>query len=346
MRGVSRAKRQTECGALSDWLPPGLFAYGSELAAEIDSRLGRTLVGDAAMWIDVPRRLGTADTPDEPVPWGDGALCVDLGPDDDETWERFAEVHRDEPEPEAVAMAAQEWRLPVTPYRRLPTEIVRQIGAPYGDRPNGTISIDGAVVVDLTSMWAGPLCTELLGRAGAEVHKIESAIRPDGLMGSPMHAELNAHKTELDLDLRLAEDRRSLDQMLATADLLVTSLSARALANHDLLATQLDARHPGLRSMSITAFEPDSAECDWIAYGTGVHAASGLGWLGDEPQAPAYSYPDPLAGLRATAVALDQLAGAALQHQGVSLAGAVAPLAARAACTLATRTRTDGDSRD
>ena len=330
---------------MSDWLPPGLFTYGSELAAAIDSRLGRTLVGDGEAWIDLPRRLGTADVPSAPVPWGNGALCVDLGPDDVETWERFAEVHRDEPDPEAVAVAAQEWRLPVTPYRRIPAASGRSVASAFGDEPTVATIIDGANVVDLTSMWAGPLCTELLGRAGAEIRKVTSTARPDGLAGSNMYAELNDHKTVVDVDLRLTADRRSLDQMLASADLLVTSLSPRALANLDLLPSQLCARHPGLRTMAITAFESSSTERGWIAYGTGVHAVSGLGWLGDEPRAPAYAYPDPLAGLRAAAVALDQLAGAAPQHQGISLAGAVAPLAARAACTLATRTRTDADSR-
>ena len=328
---------------MNDWLPPGLFAYGSELAAAIDSRLGRALVGDGDAWIDLPRRLGTADVPSIPVPWGDGALCVDLGPDDIGTWERFAQVHRNEPDPETVAVAAQEWRLPVTPYRRLPAVSGHQVASAFREEPTSATSIDGATVVDLTSMWAGPLCTELLGRAGAEVHKVTSAARPDGLAGSPMYAELNAHKAVAELDLRLASDRRSLDQMLASADLLVTSLSPRALANLDLLPSQLCARQPGLRTLAITAFESSSAERGWIAYGTGVHAASGLGWLGDEPRAPAYSYPDPLAGLRAAAIALDQLAGTMSQHQGVSLAGAVAPLAARAACTVTAGARTDGN---
>ena len=38
----------------------------------------------------------------------------------------------------------------------------------------------GAVVADLSSMWAGPLCARLLGLAGAEVIKVESPTRPDG----------------------------------------------------------------------------------------------------------------------------------------------------------------------
>ncbi|WP_419946997.1 CoA transferase [Candidatus Poriferisodalis sp.] len=317
---------------MSDWLPPGLFDYGAELATEADRRLGAGVAGDAACWIDMPRRLGTADEPSEPVRWGDGALCVDLGPDDSETWERFAEVHRDQADPDVVAAAAQEWRLPVTPFRRVSEAAVETAAPAPSCEPMGPASLDGKQIVDLTSMWAGPLCTELLGRAGAEVRKASSAARPDGLAGTAMYAELNAHKTAVELDPRFGADRDALERLLATADLLVTSLSPRALANLELLPEQLCVRHPRLHTLAITAFEPDSPECCWIAYGTGVHAASGLGWLGDEPQAPAYSYPDPLAGLLAARVAAEQIVGAAAQHMRVSLAGAVAPLAEWASC--------------
>jgi hypothetical protein len=339
---------------VSDGLPPGLIDYGAELADGLDRRLGTGVVGDAEYWIEMPRRLGTADAPSEPVPWGAGALCVDLGPDDNETWERFTEVHCSESDPEAVAVAAQEWRLPVTPYRRRSAASAfrgamsatgtafgsgdtspttpRVDGVSSGTSPTAP-SIDGVSVVDLTSMWAGPLCTELLGRAGARVHKVSSAARPDGLVGTPMYDELNGHKTAVELDPRHPAGRRSLDELLATADLLVTSLSPRAVANLELLPAQLCARHPRLRTLAITAFEPDSPERDWIAYGTGVHAVSGLGWAGNEPQAPAYSYPDPLAGLLAAGLALDQFGGIAPQHTRVSLAGAIAPLARWATCS-------------
>ena len=364
MQGVSHAKHQTQRGALavSDWLPPGLFNVGTELAAAVDRRLGSGVVGDAERWIEMPRRVGTADAAIQPVPWGTGALCVDLGPDDAGTWERFAEVHKDEPDPEAVAVAAQEWRLPVTPYRRTPAASAQQgaisaagtVPSTSGIDPftsgaaRAASAIDGANVVDLTSMWAGPLCSELLGRAGAHVRKVSSAARPDGLAGTAMYAELNAHKTAVELDPRHPAGHQSLDELLATADLLVTSLSPRALANLALLPAQLCARHPRLRTLAITAFEPDSPERDWIAYGTGVHAASGMGWLSDEPRAPAYSYPDPLAGMLAARVAADQIAGIAPHHTRVSLAGAVAPLAGRAFCSSAANTATraaasDGD---
>lgn len=318
------------------WLPPGLFDYGAVLAAEVDVRLGCELTGDGREWLDLPRHLGIADSTSEPVPWGEGALCVDLGPEDGETWERFAGVHRDEPDPEFVAAAAQEWRLAVTPYRRLSAATVEPSTPAPIREPMSPTSLDGKGlagkrIVDLTSMWAGPLCTELLGRAGARVDKVTSEARPDGLLGTAMYKELNAHKAVIDIDTRFTAGRHDLERLLASADLLVSSLSPRALTNLGLLPQQLSARHPRLRTLAITAFEPDAPERNWVAYGTGVHAVVGLGWLGDKPQVPAYSYPDPLAGLKAASVAAGQLAGSAPQHERVSLAGAVAPLAAQAA---------------
>ncbi|HCB37994.1 MAG TPA: hypothetical protein DEP66_07360 [Acidimicrobiaceae bacterium] len=187
-------------------------------------------------------------------------------------------------------------------------------------------------------MWAGPLCTHLLTRAGAVVTKIESAARPDGLRGSPMHRRLNDAKTVLDLDLRRPPDRREFDRLLAASDLLVTSLSLRALENFGLLPHQLAAAAPEAMTLAVTAFDAGSPEAGWIAYGTGVHAASGLGRLDDSARAqpPAWSYPDPLAGLRACAVAVEQLAArgagaaGAHRHRRVSLAGAVRPLVEQA----------------
>lgn len=51
----------------------------------------------------------------------------------------------------------------------------RRVGPPAPPRgPRGLL------VADLSSMWAGPLCGQLLARAGATVVKVESPRRPDG----------------------------------------------------------------------------------------------------------------------------------------------------------------------
>ncbi len=326
-------------------LPPGLWEYAEALGARVEARLG-AVVGDVADWVDAPARLGGLGVRAEPVPWGEGALCVDLGPDDEDTWQRLCgslasgAEHGDvagptDAEPvdaEAAAAEAQQWRLAVTPYRQLSAPVAgRAPSEPAAllddtSRPLGAPrrSLADVTVVDLSSMWAGPLCTQLLARAGARVIKVESNVRVDGLRGSPAHfRQLNEDKEVVELDLRQLDERRALDDCLAAADLLVTSMSRRALANLGLLPSQL--RRP-MRTLAITAYEPNAPEADWIAYGSGVHATSGLGWLGAQPEPCEFSYPDPLAGLVAAATAADQLTSARPTACGVSLADAVAPL--------------------
>lgn len=277
--------------------------------------------------------------PTAPAPWGDGALCVDLGPQDDDSWSNFvAHAGADDGllDFELAAAAAQEWRLAVTPYRE-PEDVacVRQrdlrLGADFEQ-----VSLKGVRVLDLTSMWAGPLCTALLAAAGATVIKVEPIRRPDGLrfgdgdsgLGqAPMFRALNNRKVLAPWDLERIEDRRTFRLEVARCDLVVNSFSPRVLPNLEITHEELAATNPSIRSLSITAFAAGTPEADWVAYGPGVHAATGLGWDGERHHAPSLSYPDPLAGLLAASVAVDQLAGRAPANERVSLAEAVAPLA-------------------
>jgi CoA-transferase family III len=53
--------------------------------------------------------------------------------------------------------------------------VVRPSGSSAGSR-----GFKGLLVADFSSLWAGPLCAQLLNRAGATVVKVESRNRPDG----------------------------------------------------------------------------------------------------------------------------------------------------------------------
>ena len=307
------------------WLPENLNDRGSELAAIITKRMNNDVIDAVEKWVEMPERLIDKPTrPDPATSWGDGFLCVDLGPEDGATWGRFKDVVEGDEDPESVARRAQVWRLPVTPYRKNPVLLApNEVGDSTDFVEPRTLKI-----IDLTSMWAGPLCTELLARAGASVIKIEPSSRPDGLRygdgddgsgNAPMFVELNRSKEFADIDLRYCSEGGEFHQLVRSADLVVTSLSPRANENLGITFEKLTSINPDIAVLSITAFASHSPESDWVAYGTGVHAASGLGWHRGEPLTPAFSYLDPIAGLEACAVALSQAMRDAPQFCRISL---------------------------
>lgn len=274
--------------------------------------------------------------PSAPLPVGDGAVHADLTDDDHEIFARLRITLGEQSgmvDAETLASAAQSWRLAVTPYRQ-PTELHRPESATvecshrrFGSRHRrwGTI-----LVIDLSSLWAGPLATSLLAELGANVIKIDADVRPDGLRQHPgLYRHLNGSKDVIDLDLRTGNDRRHFESLLADADLVVDSFSPRVMPNFGYGPDQLQARFPRLASLSIVAFPADRPERDWVSYGPGVHAISGLGATPDHRafRAAPIAYPDALAGFRAFAVATEMLNHTAGRDRAtVSLAEAIAPL--------------------
>jgi hypothetical protein len=344
---MRNARSQFRDGVATDGaLPPGTI----ELVSRLLKRLGSDL--DPTEVVMLPHLLGSAEwaTPPPPLPVGDGAVHRDLGPDDEETWLRFLDtLDAAARDPEALAVHAQEWRLPVTPYRRraegplgpLPAAKLGTLG-PQGDRivPNfveGSVAgvdlpladADGIHVVDLTSTWAGPLATRVLADAGAHIVRIEPDCRRDNLRdGSPaMFDWLGSGKRTEALDLRDPAGRAELEHLIAGADVVIDSFSPRVMPNFGLTPEHLDSLRPGIVSVGLPAFPSDVAERDWVAYGTGIHAISGLGDDGAGGfWSPIVPYPDPIAGLSAAVTVLGMLAGGGPRHARVSLLDSIRPL--------------------
>jgi hypothetical protein len=222
----------------------------------------------------------------------------------------------------------------VVPYRRCGPPGDAGAGVPITTASDEPVVVErrvepGAVtIVDLTAMWAGPLCSLLLATWGARVVTIESQVRPDGLRGQPgQFAALDRGKQRLDVDLRTASGRAEFERLVDEADVVLESFSRRVMANFGYSPGELRERNPRVATVSIRAFPAASAERDWLGYGRGAHAASGLGMLGDRPQRARFAYPDPIVGFAAFATVLDLL-GRDLPPSSaeVSLAGSIAPL--------------------
>jgi hypothetical protein len=192
-----------------------------------------------------------------------------------------------------------------------PPEPVRRTGlgdaAPL-DRP--------PLVVDLSSLWAGPLCTRILVDRGATVVKVESPTRPDGARRGPraFFERVHAGKEMVTLDIGGSELRALLDR----ADVVVEASRPRALRQHGLYAEEIAPRV----WLSITGYGRDSNR---VAFGDDAAVAGGLVAIDDDgPCFVADAVADPLTGVAAAASVVAALEAGGRWLLDASLAGVAA----------------------
>lgn len=171
-------------------------------------------------------------------------------------------------------------------------------------------------VVDLSALWAGPLCGAILAAAGCEVTKVESPRRPDPTRSATpaFYSRLNGGKTELALDLTDAGDRARLLALVLDADVVITSARPRGLRSIGLDPEAILRARP-LTWVAITAYGLSGAawrDHPWttrVGFGDDTAAAGGLvGWTADgEPRFLGDALADPLTGVAAAASALRAL---------------------------------------
>ena len=137
------------------------------------------------------------------------------------------------------------------------------------------------LVIDLSSLWAGPLCTQILGQLGARVIKVESTTRPDGARyGAPPFFDLlNTNKQSVALDLATTHGQRQLGELLRHADIIVESSRPRALDQMGIRAHDIVRERDGRVWLSITGYGRTAPAREWIAYGDDAGVAAGLSWL-------------------------------------------------------------------
>jgi hypothetical protein len=193
-----------------------------------------------------------------------------------------------------------------------------------------TTSIAGARVIDLSALWAGPLCGSLLAIAGAEVVKVESTSRPDGARRGPaaFFDLLNAGKRSVAIDLRQESGAQALRELISSADVVIESSRPRALEQLGLDATAL-VREGGPRVwLSITGHGRTGPDRDRVAFGDDAAVAGGLVcWHDDRPVFCADAVADPTSGLVAAAACLDALATGGRWMIDVAMSGVAAHLA-------------------
>ncbi|BBZ79013.1 CoA transferase [Mycolicibacterium anyangense] len=162
----------------------------------------------------------------------------------------------------------------------------------------------GLLVADLTSMWAGPLCGQLMASAGATVVKVESPHRPDGTRAGDrlFYDWINQGKLSYAIDFD--RDAARLKALLAAADVVIEGSRPGALARRGLSPHAL-AGPPGRVWVRITGHGADSPR---VAFGDDAAVAGGLvGASGTGPVFCGDAIADPLTGLETAVAVSDSL---------------------------------------
>jgi crotonobetainyl-CoA:carnitine CoA-transferase CaiB-like acyl-CoA transferase len=166
------------------------------------------------------------------------------------------------------------------------------------------------LVVDLSALWAGPLCSRLLMYAGARVIELHNRARPDGMAlnkapGAPeFYHRLHAGKDGRELDFRRQADIEKLRELLHEADIVIESARPRALQQLGIDAEKLVADHDGLVWVSITGYGRYGDDANRIAFGDDAAISAGLFDIeNDKPCFIGDAIADPLSGLHAALAA-------------------------------------------
>ncbi|WP_216591804.1 CaiB/BaiF CoA transferase family protein [Streptomyces brasiliscabiei] len=175
--------------------------------------------------------------------------------------------------------------------------------------------LSGLRVLDLATLFAGPLAATMLGDFGAEVIKVEHPTKPDPSRGHGPSKDgvglwwklLGRNKRTLTLNLSTPGGRDTLLRLAATADVIIENFRPGTLEKWGLGWQELSVANPRLVLARVTGFGQFGPYAHRPGFGTLAEAMSGFAAITGEPDAPPVLPPfglaDSIAGL-ATAYAV------------------------------------------
>ena len=153
------------------------------------------------------------------------------------------------------------------------------------------LPLEGLRVLDLTAFWAGPFATAFLADMGADVLKVESIQRPDGMRfagarpgpelweWSPVFHGANTGKRDVTLQLDHPEGLALVKELIAKADVVIENYSARVLENFGLGWEGVKEINPKAIFVRMPAFGLDGPWRDRAGFAMTIEQASGLAWM-------------------------------------------------------------------
>ncbi|MFG6444384.1 CaiB/BaiF CoA transferase family protein [Microbacterium sp. P07] len=175
--------------------------------------------------------------------------------------------------------------------------------------------LDGLRVIDVSTLFAGPMAAMHLGDMGAEVIKVEHPTRPDPSRGHGPSKDghnlwwktLGRNKRAVTIDLHTDGGREAFLRLAATADVVIENFRPGTLERWGLGYDELSKANPGLVLARVTGFGQIGPYRSRPGFGTLAEAMSGFasstGEPGGPPTLPPFGLADGVASL-ATAYAI------------------------------------------
>ncbi|MDT0403690.1 CaiB/BaiF CoA transferase family protein [Streptomyces edwardsiae] len=193
--------------------------------------------------------------------------------------------------------------------------------APAAPRSPADPPLTGLRVLDLATLFAGPLAATLLGDFGAEVVKVEHPRKPDPSRGHGPSKDgvglwwkmLGRNKRTITLDLSTPGGRSTLLRLAETADVIIENFRPGTLEKWDLGWPELSGVNPRLILTRVTGFGQFGPYAHRPGFGTLAEAMSGFAAITGEPDAPPtlppFGLADSIAGLTTAYAVMTALAG-------------------------------------
>ena len=153
------------------------------------------------------------------------------------------------------------------------------------------LPLEGLVVIAVEQAVAAPFCSSRLADAGAHVIKVE---RPEGDFARGYDAAakgqssyfvwLNRGKNSMVVDLATKEGRQSLEELIASADVLLQNLKPGSMDKLGFSRERLKKDYPALICCTISGYGDDGPYADRKAYDLLIQAESGLASITGGPE--------------------------------------------------------------
>ena len=185
------------------------------------------------------------------------------------------------------------------------------------------LPLAGLRILDFTAFWAGPAATHMLAALGADVIKVESVQRPDGMRYTttspgaerwwewcPVFHGANVGKRSITLAMNDPDGLELAKRLIAGADAVIENFTPRVMENFGLDWEAVHASNPRAVMVRMPAFGLDGPWRDRTGFAQTMEQITGMAWVtgfADGPPLIPRGACDPFAGMHAVLALLTAL---------------------------------------